>query len=206
LEIGVGGYADSCEGGNSLRMWKAYFPHASIFGIDIFDKRRFEEERITIFQGSQIDESFLRSTVERIGGFDIVIDDGSHINAHVIRTFEILFPLLRNPGIYVVEDTQTSYWPGYGGSSTRLNDAETTLGYFTSLPHWLNYEEILREDSSATEFGRHVVAAHFYHNLIFIYKGDNREGSNRLKNNWSDEKEIIGQMSFDLGNGQIIKE
>lgn len=191
LEIGVGGYADPNLGGNSLRMWKAYFPHANIFGIDVYDKRKLEEKRIRIFQGSQVDELFLRNVVEQIGGIDIVVDDGSHINAHVIRTFEMLFPLLRNPGIYVIEDTQTSYWPGFGGSSRDLNDPGTIMGYFSSLAHAINYEEILRDGYSPTEFDRHVVAMHFYHNLIFIYKGSNSEGSNFLQANRTDNQVVF---------------
>src|SRR5262245_54084192 len=38
LEIGIGGYDDPHKGGESLRMWKAYFPNAQIFGLDITDK------------------------------------------------------------------------------------------------------------------------------------------------------------------------
>lgn len=191
LEIGVGGYADPDVGGNSLRMWKAYFPHAKIFGIDVYDKRRLEEKRIRIFRGSQIDELFLRNVAAQVGGIDIVIDDGSHINAHVIRTFEILFPLLKNPGIYVIEDTQTSYWPGFGGSSRNLSDPSTIMGYFSSMAHAINYEEILRDGYSPTEFDRHIVAMHLYHNLIFIHKGDNSEGSNLLRGNRSDNQTVF---------------
>src|SRR6185295_16936977 len=55
LEIGVGGYRDPRKGGESLRMWKAYFPKARIFGLDLFDKRALEEDRIRILQGSQDD-------------------------------------------------------------------------------------------------------------------------------------------------------
>src|SRR5258706_9775656 len=43
LEIGVGGEADSQLGGASLRMWKAYFPNAKIYGLDIADKRARRE-------------------------------------------------------------------------------------------------------------------------------------------------------------------
>src|SRR5215469_200734 len=177
LEIGVGGYSDPNLGGASLRMWKAYFPKAHIFGLDVFDKRNLEENRIKIFQGSQVEEAVLRTIVDRMGGVDIVIDDGSHINKHVIRTFEILFPLLRKDGIYAIEDTQTSYWPGFGGSSRDLRDRSTIMGYFTPLVHSLNYEEILKDTCAPSYLDRHVVAVHFYHNLIFIRKGDNLEGS-----------------------------
>ena len=183
MEIGVGGYSDPNQGGNSLYTWKAYFTNANIVGIDIHDKRKLQQNRIKIFQGSQVDEAFLRSVVREIGGVDIVIDDGSHINSHVIETFKILFPLLRDGGIYCVEDMQTSYWPGFGGSSDDLQSNATIMGYFASLLHSLNYEEILREDYSPTEFDRHIVAMHFYHNLVFIYKGSNCEGSNLLKQN-----------------------
>ena len=55
LEIGVGGYKEPLIGGNSLRMWKSYFPFAKIFSIDIFEKSFLQERRIRIFQGSQID-------------------------------------------------------------------------------------------------------------------------------------------------------
>ena len=30
-----------------------------------------------------------------------MIDDGSHLNEHVIKNFHVLFPVLRRNGIYV---------------------------------------------------------------------------------------------------------
>ena len=89
-------------GGESLRMWKAFFPNSTIYGIDIVDKKHVEEDRIKVFQGSQDDESFLRKVIDETGGFDIIIDDGSHVNEHVIKSFNVLFPALRDSGIYVV--------------------------------------------------------------------------------------------------------
>jgi len=205
LEIGVGGYADPDSGGNSLRTWKAYFPHANIFGIDIYDKKKLEEKRIKIFQGSQTDEPFLHSVVDRIGGADIVIDDGSHLNHHVVHTFNFLFPLLKNPGIYVIEDTQTSYWPGFGGSSRDLQNQDTIMGHFTSLVHSLNHAEILRDAASPTEFDRHIVAMHFYHNLIFIFKGDNSEGSNVLRGNRCDSRIVFEGISYEPRESDTVK-
>ena len=38
LEIGVGGYSHKDLGGNSLRMWKEYFPMGQIFAFDIVNK------------------------------------------------------------------------------------------------------------------------------------------------------------------------
>jgi hypothetical protein len=96
LEIGVGGYADPNKGGQSLRMWKDYFPYGHIFGLDLYDKSALQEDRITIFQASQVDKAALDRIVDEIGGIDIIIDDGSHLNTHVIETFKLLFPCLKS--------------------------------------------------------------------------------------------------------------
>lgn len=179
LEIGVGGYDDPHAGGESLRMWKQFFPRAQIYGIDIHDKSPHEETRITIFQGSQCDAEFLRHVAQRIGRLDIVVDDGSHVNEHVIASFEVLFPLLADGGIYAIEDTQTSYWPGDHGGSDDLGSPLTSMNRLKRLIDGLNYEEFVDPSYRPNYFDRHVVSAHFYHNLAFIYKGVNAEGTNR---------------------------
>src|SRR5438045_959193 len=51
LEIGVGGYDDPNSGGCSLRMWRTYFRHGQIYGIDIADKSPHNARRIHTFQG-----------------------------------------------------------------------------------------------------------------------------------------------------------
>ena len=178
LEIGIGGFEDPFLGGASLRMWRAYFPKSRIYGIDIHDKSRHDETRIRTFRGDQTDRGFLERVVREIGRPDIVIDDGSHINAHVRATFEILFPLLADTAIYVVEDTQTSYWPGYGGTADRHGGTATTMGFLKSLTDGLNHAEFGVPDLVPTYFDRHIVAMHFYHNLVFVEKGRNDEPSN----------------------------
>jgi len=130
LEIGVGGHEDPLSGGSSLRMWKYYFPNSMIYGIDIYDKSALEEDRIHIFRGSQADKDFLVDCFRRIGSLDIVIDDGSHVNEHVIVSFKTLFPLLSDGGIYAVEDTDQSYTPSLGGrqsKSTQIRDGDELL-------------------------------------------------------------------------------
>ena len=145
MEIGVGGYENPNEGGNSLRMWKSYFKKSNIFGIDIFDKSNLNEDRIKIFQGSQTDEAFLKSVVSEIGKIDIVIDDGSHINNHVIETFKIIFPLINKDAIYIIEDLQTSYWTisdgiDWGGSHD-LNDPKTSMNFIKGLVDCINHKD-----------------------------------------------------------------
>ncbi len=180
LEIGVGGYESPYEGAGSLRMWKRYFSRGRIFAIDIFDKSKLQESRIKIFQGSQIDLPFLDQVVGQIGDLDIIIDDGSHQNEHVLTTFKHLFPKLKMGGIYVVEDCQTSYWPKYKGDSHNLNNPETIMGFFKSLADGLNHKEYMLESYHPTYFDLHITSIHFYHNLIFVYKGENSERSNIL--------------------------
>jgi Methyltransferase domain len=182
LEIGVGGYEDPARGGESLRMWKDYFPSARIFGIDHHDKTAMEQDRIRIFQGSQDDRAFLERVVAAAGPLDIVIDDGSHHNAHVAATFEVLFPHLREGGIYVVEDTQTSYWPSYGGSLD-VDAPHTTMNFFKRIADGLNHAEFIRPGYQPGFLDLNVASVHFYHGLVFVYRGRNDEESNILREN-----------------------
>lgn len=79
-------------------MWKKYFPFCDIYAIDIYDKSALQEKRIKIYQGNQTDEIFLMQVTIETGPLDIIIDDGSHINEHIIETFKMLFPALKDGG------------------------------------------------------------------------------------------------------------
>ena len=179
LEIGIGGYKRPRQGGASLRMWKHFFPKAQIVGLDIEDKSFVERPRIKVYQGSQTDEQLLVQIAEECGGIKVVIDDGSHRPEHIRETFRILFPLLEDDGIYVIEDTQTSYWPKWGGS-TDLHSRETTMALAKDLLDGLNYEEFEGEYEPSYS-DQHVVGLHAYHNLVIIEKGSNNEGSTRIR-------------------------
>lgn len=139
--------------------------------MDIFDKSKAQEKRVRIFQGSQINKSLLSSMLAEIGELEFIIDDGSHVNDHVIKTFEFLFPKLAKGGLYVVEDTQTSYWPEYGGKKDNS---------FKNKADCLNSQEFNVPDYKRSYFDETIISMHFYHNLIFIYKGLNNEPSNLL--------------------------
>ena len=178
LEIGIGGYARAGQGGASLRMWKAFFPNAQIHGVDIQDKSFVDEDRITTYIGDQSDPDSLLSIAGKIGKLDVIIDDGSHRSPHVITTFKTLFPLLADGGIYVVEDTQSSYWPEWMGSED-LDSPDTSMGLLKRLTDGLNYEEFVDEDYKPTYTDRNIVGVHFFHNLVIIEKGVNAEGSNK---------------------------
>ncbi len=42
-------------------------------------------------------------------GWDLVIDDGSHVPRHMLISFIALYPFVRPGGIYVIEDIESSY-------------------------------------------------------------------------------------------------
>lgn len=114
LEIGV-------FHGGSLQMWKSYFgDKAKIYGIDINPRcKELEEENIQIFIGSQSDPVFLQQVKEQIPEIDILIDDGGHTMRQQIVSFEMLYDKVKPNGIYLCEDTMTSYWLEYGGGLKR---------------------------------------------------------------------------------------
>jgi hypothetical protein len=168
LEIGVGGYDDPQTGGSSLRMWRDYFPRAHIFGVDIHDKSAHEGDRIRIFRGSQDDPGFLRSVVDEMGRLDLVIDDGSHISSHVIRSFEILFPLLSNGGLYIVEDVGTSYWKDCGGSDD-FSTPGTSMYYLKRIADGMNYFAF-RHPYTPLYADINTRFVHFYRNFVILQK------------------------------------
>ncbi|WP_299838666.1 class I SAM-dependent methyltransferase [uncultured Paracoccus sp.] len=116
LEIGIGGYSDPLRGGESLAMWRDYFPKGEITGLDIARKDLNLGPRVAIRQGSQVDADCLSRLVEERGPFDVILDDGSHQNAHVVESFRLLFPTLASGGVYIIEDVQTALFPKFGGS------------------------------------------------------------------------------------------
>ena len=190
LEIGAGGYASPTKGGASLRMWKYYFPKSVIYSVDIYDKSLIQEKRIKIFKGNQADVTFLMDVFKEVGSLDIIIDDGSHFNEHVLTSFEVLFPLLNERGIYVIEDVQMSYWPKFGGDSENLNNPRTMMNFLKNLTDCLNHKEFIRPGYLPTYFDQNIVSIHFYHNIVFIYKGRNKEESIFIKDNDTDKEWI----------------
>ena len=106
LEIGI-------RKGGSLHLWRDYFPFGIIAGIDLELPERFEPgERIQIFEGSQSDKRFLSEVANKIApeGFDIIIDDASHIGELTKTTFWHLFDNHLKPGgLYSIEDWGTGY-------------------------------------------------------------------------------------------------
>ena len=177
LEIGIGGYGVATVGGTSLAMWAEYFPNGHIVGIDIAEKRLNLDPRIKLLRGSQSDAAFLARLCDEHGPFDIIIDDGSHVPSESAVSFRALFPRMADPGLYVIEDVQTWYWPKHGGS-LRLDGAPAAL--FMSLFENLNHAEIKISEPAAQfeEIATQIRSLRAYHNILVVEKGDNTEPSN----------------------------
>lgn len=103
--------------GGSIPMWKAFFGgQARLIFVDIDPAcKALEIPGTSVEIGNQADPAFLADLAATHGPFDVILDDGSHVCAHQIASFENLWPHLADGGVYMVEDCHTSYWPGFGG-------------------------------------------------------------------------------------------
>lgn len=122
LELGV-------YHGGSLLLWRDYFERGRIVGLDV-EPVQVEDPtgRIRVYQGRQEDTELLDRIARETApeGFDIVIDDCSHVGEPTRKSFWHLFDKHLKPGgLYVVEDWGTGYWDdwtdgvGYRRGATR---------------------------------------------------------------------------------------
>jgi len=184
LEIGIGGYQDS-PGGRSLLAWQAFFPFGTIVAADIVPKPGLAAKRRRIYQIDQSSGKDLAALCREEAPFDIIIDDGSHLSAHQLFTFRHMFPALKDFGVYVIEDVQTSFWPGrvmnVQWDGARIDDpafAQTCYGYFLELAKYINHAEFVDDqnvDETMLELARQITRVTFEHNLIILSKGNTTE-------------------------------
>lgn len=144
LEIGVGH-------GQSVKMWMEYFPNATIHGADIEPSYQACESCSSRIKFHLIDQGNpdQLKRLQPFSPFDLIIDDGNHFWREQILSFIILFPLLRKGGIYIVEDTCTSYWPEYG------NHPISCVDYFKGLVDDVNARGArgITPPNPSTDFG-----------------------------------------------------
>ena len=170
LEIGVGGITsfegfETTAGGQSLRMWRDYFPNAEIVGIDINEKD-VRGPRIHFERGDQSNRAFLQEVARKYGPFDFVIDDGSHIGRHIHASYAVLWPAIKPGGIYVIEDLPVAYHPMYEGGPPGTPDTAVELIKAQVDNTIRRYEEIIGVASSEPS----VAAIHLYPDIVFLEK------------------------------------
>lgn len=167
LELGV-------KGGHSLRTWKNYFQKSNIWGADHNPNcKSHEEERINVLVCEQHSKEIL-DTSKKVGGFDIILDDASHINSLSVASFNLLFPSLKKGGFYIIEDLANSYidlsnpdiqWDGelQANKSNGVNlnhDRQVLNDLFLSL--------IERMDKG----DENIHYVHFWSRIIIVKKGN----------------------------------
>lgn len=169
LEIGV-------RDGASHRMWKEYLPYGQIVGVDIDPRCSVNnEDRISIVIGSQGEQSTVDKVAEICPEFNVILDDGSHVNELTIKSFELFFPKVKAGGLYIIEDLACSYleselpdhvrqWPGMGYNRPEhlLNNKRSDLNDFFAR---------LIKDMDTNRSGK-IDFVHFYSKIVIIKKAD----------------------------------
>lgn len=172
LEIGV-------KNGNSLRVWKEYFPNANICGLDLnADCLKHSEDRIEVFVGSQNDPEIIKNIIDKYKNFDIIIDDGSHINELIVDSFNLLSPYMKNSGIYIIEDLNCSYQDlntvgGWDGELDRnkkngvclAHKRETLDEFFKHIIHKIDKNISDQNDNNNIN---KIESIHFYSHISII--------------------------------------
>lgn len=163
LEFGV-------SHGGSLQMWKHYFgPGCTVYGVDINPNcKQLEEEGIQIIIGDQGDASFLRAIADRIPKIDILIDDGSHVMEHQIKTFEALFHTIDARGVYLCEDLHTSYWRESGGGYKRRG---SFIEYSKDLIDYVNaWHSKQPRRLAVSQWTKSIDSLHYYDSILVVEK------------------------------------
>ena len=124
----LGPAARVCEAGvffgGSLATWQVLFPDGLVAGIDNSPHALWPDGTIEI-RAEQDDPALPAMLREHSPEWDLVIDDASHDGALTARTLELLWPLVRPGGFYVIEDWFTGYgdYPGFDDSMLRLAES-----------------------------------------------------------------------------------
>lgn len=163
LEVGV-------NKGGSLQIWKKVLgPKAKIIGVDITPAcKELEEDQISIYIGSQEDREFWKKVKSEIPKVDILIDDGGHYMNQQIVTFEEMYEHVKDDGVYICEDTGTSYNPakynsGYKKSNTFIEYSKNFIDYIHA---WFSQEDSLK----INDYTRSMHSLHYYPGILVIEK------------------------------------
>lgn len=147
VEIGV-------QSGGSTKMWRAFFGEKlRYFGLDVNrHTQQFQDpaNNIEIHFVDQGDRDSLRKVIEKLPKADIILDDGSHFFKHQINTFEVMFPYLKEGGVYCCEDTHTSYFAEeFDGA---VNKEDSFVEYAKSLVDVVHYRHIANDQKNQIKY------------------------------------------------------
>lgn len=160
----------------SLDMWKHYFHSDSqIIGVDIDPKCEHKASKdVIVHIGDQNDEQFCKMLGKKYNKFDIIIDDGSHMNEHQINTFSWLWPYLKEGGLYMIEDVHTSYWAEFNGGYKKPDSCvEFNKNIIDQINAYHNKEN--SSDFIKTRYTDEVLGIYFHDSIIVLEKQKRNE-------------------------------
>lgn len=163
LEIGV-------YKGGSLGLWRDFFgTNAKLTFLDIDPAcKQLEIPGTHIEIGDQSDREFLKRIAKERGPFNLIVDDGGHKMDQQTISFETLWPALSDGGLYVIEDTHTSYWPGFGGGFRNPKSFMERMKDLVDRMHswYTDQDEIFPFHEAA----RQIRSVRFYDSMIVVEK------------------------------------
>jgi hypothetical protein len=147
--------------GYSYQMWLQYFPLGKVYFMEKDHGAKFPEARFTGDQGKTSDLNNLLVTKGLEGALDFIIDDGSHHPEHQMISFTYLFEHgLKPGGIYIIEDTETSYWRNgdtYGLSTVYGKDSpNSAINRLKGLIDVVNRRYQPPEEPFTSSFGKAI--------------------------------------------------
>ena len=163
LEIGV-------YKGGSIRMWRDFWgPKSTVTFLDIDPAcAALQLDGTKVEIGDKTDTAFLKRIAETYGPFDMIVDDGGHKIDHQNVSFRELWPHLKDRGHYIVEDTHTSYWPGFGGGyKAPQSFIEKCKNLIDHMHSWYTDQDDIFPFHAAA---RQVHSVQFYDSLVVIEK------------------------------------
>lgn len=170
--------------GESLRLWADYFRKSIIVGLDMNHIEIPDKKNIYIYQGLQQDKKLLKKISNKHApkGFDIIIDDASHIGEYTKESFKILFKnYLKKGGVYVIEDWGTGYWSTWPDgkkydkklSEQSLNSHQAGMvGFVKQIIDQLAFNDINKDKNHTGKniSNLNIKSIEYFPGLCFVYK------------------------------------
>uniref|UniRef100_A0A6C0JRB7 Methyltransferase n=1 Tax=viral metagenome TaxID=1070528 RepID=A0A6C0JRB7_9ZZZZ len=119
LEIGIGDFGE--KNGGSIKLWRDYFPAATVYGLDILPMARVMDEiqgdpRIVLYTET---DAYDEDTFNRLFygpeskhnlKCDFMLDDGPHKIETNKKFITMYSKILADDGILIIEDLQSIDW------------------------------------------------------------------------------------------------
>ena len=169
VEVGV-------QGGGSMQMWRKYFgPAANIYGIDISpDILNLPLNEAVLKVGDQEDLAFWDNALKDIGEIDCFVDDGGHTMLQQINTLIKVWPMIKEGGVFICEDTHTSYYSDWGNGYCRswtMMEFSKKIVDLVNLYHIQQHNEDSKIPNDILNIFRDVGSIHYYDSMIVFVKG-----------------------------------